>query len=463
MMKREWMVLSLFAAAALFLSDAAGLDLSRYPFARTVETVAVREDLAAVTLDRFLWDAADGQPHVCIAADDGTPVPHLLRKAGERRRRTVRDRRESAIAGLTEHPDNRIELSVQLDANAGDANLVEFVTPLKDFERQVSIVGIPSSGDEVTLAAGALIYDYTRFADVRHVTVALPANVFRRFRVEIRDVTDEMQSPGRQITRTYAQGEETSRTDQSTVTARPFRMDAVRLWNEHEADTHIVEREVVLPLKSCRVREDIRQQRTVLEIETFNEPFTGFILQTPARNFSRRVTVEVPVREGGAAETWRPIAEATLSRITFREFRREDLRITFPERQARRLRLVIVNHDNPPLEIGGVEAVGPVWQAVFIAEPGRRVRLYDGAVLDRPVVQDTAPVERILAGGYEPVTVPSGAAAENPLYRKPGRTWSGLLGSRLFFMLAVAVMVAVLATALVRAARRAELPPADPS
>ncbi len=457
-MNTSRLALPLLAAAVLLSGAAATLDLSHYPFVRDVETMVAREEVAAVTLDRSVWDAADGRPNVCVAAADGTPVPHLLRKAVVHRRRRVRDRCESSIAGLTEQADNRIGLFLQLAEKSGTANLVEFVTPLKDFERQISIYGIPPGDTEVPLVESALIYDYSRFADVRHVTVALPENTFRRFRVEIRDVTDEMQSPGRQITRTFELGEEARRTDQATVTARPFRMDAVRLWKEHETDAYTVEREVVLPLKSWQGREDDRQRQTVIEIETFNEPITGVTLLTPARHFSRQVKVEVPVREGGVAETWHAIAGATLSRITFREFRREDLRITFPERQTRRLRLVIANNDNPPLEISGVDTVGPVWQAVFIAEPGRRVRLYDGAALERPAVQDTVPIERILANGYEPLTVTAGPASDNPLHHPPGYSWSAFFGSRLFFLVAVIIMVGALGMALFKGSRQLDPP-----
>lgn len=456
--------LPLLVAVAL-LSDAAALDLSRYPFVRDVETISAREEFVAVTLDRSIWDAAnnEGGPDICIATEGETPVPHLFRKAGERRFRTVRDRRGSSISGLTEHADNRISFFIDLENNTEDANLIEFVTPLKDFERQITVYGIRPDGAEFPLVENVLVYDYTRFADVRHVIVALPSNTFRRFRVEVRDVTDEAQSPRREISRTFEQDAETQRTEHSVVTTRSFRMDAVRLWNEHEAETYTVERKIVLPLKSWQVREDIRQKQTVIDIETFNEPLSSLSLQLSARNFSRRVTVEIPVREGTATETWRSIASATLSRISFRDFRREDLTVSFPEQQARRLRIVIANNDNPPLEIAGVETMGPVWQALFIAEPGLRLRLYDGAPQPRFIRQDTEPIERIIVGGDEPVTFLTGTPAENPLFRKPIRSWSGLLGSRLFFIVAIAIMAAVLATALVRATKKLNLPPTDPS
>ncbi len=159
--------------------------------------------------------------------------------------------------------------------------------------------------------------------------------------------------------------------------------------------------------------------------------------------------------------SWRTISSATLHRITFRDFRREQLGVTFPEQQARQLRVILANDDNPPLDISGVTASGPVWQALFIAEPGRRARLYHGDTPARPIRQDTLPIERILAGGYTPVTLPSGDSMENLHYRKPTASWTRLIGTRAAFVVAVAIMIAALGLALVRGIR--QIDPPDPA
>ncbi len=428
--------------------------ISHYPSVRPVLTVPAQDELAAVTLDSVIWAASPGTPPDIRFADaKDIPIPHVLRKASEQRLRTVRENCRSHVDALQELPDNRIELSVTLDDKAPLATGIEFVTPLRDFERQITVQGIGRDGTTTLLVENALIYDYSRFADVRRINVPLPPNRFRRFAIAIDNVTDEQQSPRRQISRTYEQGSEVRMVDHGTLTARPFRMDAVQLYAERQAESHRVERETPIPLKAWSIRDLPLKKQTVIEIESHTEPVTGFTLQIADRNFTRRVRVEVPAGSGGS-ETWRPIGSTSISRIAFRSLLHTQLRVTVAERRSQRFRLVIDNQDNPPLDITGTEAFGPVWQAVTLAAPGQQARLYYGAAQSTPARYDTAAIERVLANGFDPVSFSLGEPADNPHYRKPGRSLTGLIGSRSFFIGAVVIMIAVMAAALVKATRR---------
>lgn len=427
--------------------------LARYPSMRPVLTVPAQEELAAVALDTDIWAASPGTPPDIRLADAAdTPIPHLLRKAGEQRLRTVRDNCRASVEALQELPDNRIALTVTLDDKAPLATGIAFVTPLKDFERQITVQGIDTNGTATMLVENALIYDYSRFADVRRDTVDLPPNRFRRFAIAIDNVTDQQQSPRRQISRTYEEGEQVRRIDNSTVTARPFRMDAVQLYAERQTESHRVEREIPIPLETWSVRDVPRKQQTVIEIETHNEPITGFTLQIADRNFTRRVSVEVPAGNSGS-DAWRPIGSASISRIAFRRLLHEQLRVTVAERRSPRFRLVIDNQDNPSLDIMGAQAVGPVWQALYLAAPGQQARLYYGAAPSTPARYDTAAIARVLASDFDPVPFSLGKPADNPHYRPPGGSLTGLIGSRAFFIAAVVIMIAVMAAALVKATR----------
>ncbi len=450
--------LAMCAIAALAIGYAGTISaantLARYPSVRPVPTIPAQEELAAVALDSLIWAASPGTPpDIRLADADGTPIPHLLRKAGEQRLRTVRDNCRSNVESLQELPGNRIALTVTLDDKAPLATGIAFVTPLKDFERQITVQGIDADGTATLLVENALIYDYSRFADVRRDNVDLPPNRFRRFVIAIDNVTDEQQSPRRQISRTYEEGEQVRRIDNSTVTARPFRMDAVQLYAERQTESQRIEREIPVPLESWSVRDLPRKQQTVIAIATHNEPVTGFTLQIGDRNFTRRVSVEVPTGNGDS-DTWRPIGSASISRIAFRSLLHEQLRVTFAERRSPRFRLVIDNQDNPPLDITGAEAFGPVWQTLYIAAPGQQARLYYGAAQSTAARYDTAAIERVLASDFDPVPFSLGKPADNPHYRQPGGSLTGLIGSRSFFIAAVVIMIAVMAAALIKATRR---------
>lgn len=428
--------------------------ISHYPSMRSVLTVPVQEELAAITLDSVIWAASPGTPpDIRIADAQDIPIPHLLRKAAAQRLRTVRDNCRSSVNTLQELPDNRIELSVTLDEKAPFATGLEFVTPLQDFERQITVQGIDADGTAAMLVENALIYDYARFADVRRCTVSLPPNRFRRFAIAIGNVTDEQQSPRRQISRTYEQGSEVRMIDEGTVTARPFRMDAVQLYAERQAESYRVEREDTSALISWSIGDLPRTKQTLIEIETHNEPVNGFSLMIADRNFTRRVRVDVPTGNVGS-ETWRPIGSTAISRIAFRSLLHEQLRVTFAERRSPRFRLVIDNQDNPPLAISRVDAFGPVWQALYLAVPGQQARLYYGAAQPVPARYDTAAIERVAGGGFEPVAFSLGEPSGNPEYRRPGGSFTGFVSSRAFFAAAVVIMVAVMAAALVKASRR---------
>src|SRR5439155_17699554 len=124
--------------------------------------------------------------------------------------------------------------------------------------------------------------------------------------------------------------------------------------------------------------DDAAKKRTVVTLRTRREPLTRFTLETPSRNFSRKAVVEVPVVQGVNTE-WRPIAEATISKFSFRNQHREQLTITMPERREEQYRIVIRNEDNPPLNVTGVRAEGSVQRVVFLAQPGKTYRVFYGS------------------------------------------------------------------------------------
>jgi len=447
-------ILPWVSAVLLCAAIAPALETGSYRYVRAVNGAGDREELAAVTLDSGTWDSLQkGAADLRVFGSDGRAAPYLLRKAVRKELQTARIPCKSTMDSFKQLPGNQAEIRLSLATNTPAADGIIFDTPLKDFERGLSVWGLNADGSELLLVEDALIYDYSRFVDVRHCSVSLPANTFRQFKIRVNAVTDEAQSPQRQIERTLEGGAEIRMTDESVVTARPFRMDQVRFYGERQTESRRVERKAEYQPKSWTVRLDDRSQRTLVEVETFNEPVTAFVIETDARNFSRTATVEVPRREGGI-ETWHEVGQSSISRITFRSFLRQEMAVTFPERRSRRFRVVIHNHDGPSLAVTGVHAVGPVWQAVFMADPALQYTVCYGGVNERPPVYDTDHLDRVLAQEYEPVDFMLGAQRENPDFRRKGGGFGGLIGGRGFFIFVVVLMVAVLAVSLVRAGKK---------
>src|SRR6185437_13430610 len=117
--------------------------------------------------------------------------------------------------------------------------------------------------------------------------------------------------------------------------------------------------------------------------------------------------VLVPVANGVRTD-WAEIGRGTLVLIAFREFRRAELSLDFPEHRHEHYRIEFDNADNPPLEITGVEAEGPRWRMVFLGSEGRIYRVAYGSDAAEPPRYDTAAVLDALHRGYQPVTVKPG-------------------------------------------------------
>ncbi|MFU8780491.1 MAG: hypothetical protein ACNA71_05640 [Kiritimatiellia bacterium] len=424
------------------------------PFMHAIDTAPLQqEEIVAVSISPFIWDTATDQPVMYIYNDKDQTVPYLLRQATTSRIRSVRDRVGSSIENLQAHADERIELDIAVHKDAPAPHIVEIVTPLQNFVREVTIVGIAADGAETTLVEDAIIYDYTRFADVRSNTIALPENTTdRRFRLLIRNPKDAHPVLERVIQRTLVENTEQSRTEQFTTTERFFRIDAVNLYAIREVETQSKAREIPIAIKKWSVAEDPRRQQTMIEIETYNTPLHGISIATDDANFARHASISYPRKDAGRA-SWQRIGHTELARIRFRNITSEQLRISFPQRQEHRLKLVLENHDTPPLTITNVVGVGPDWQVLFLAQPQQQYLLYHGAQATQAPRYNTAPILRLLERGIQPREITLGEANANPDYAVTSFWLPTIMRPRAAFILGIILMTAALAWGLYRAAR----------
>ena len=154
----------------------------------------------------------------------------------------------------------------------------------------------------------------------------------------------------------------------------------------------------------------------------------------------------------------RPLATATITRIDVAGIRREQLVVPLPESRLASYDLVIDDGDSPPIVVTGVTARGPVREVVFLAEPAGGYRLAYGGELAAPRY-DTAAIRAALAARADtmPATLgPATVVATPPPAAEPFR----LLADGRFQIAVIAVLAAILAVALFRAAQRLDtLPP----
>jgi hypothetical protein len=299
--------------------------------------------------------------------------------------------------------------------------------------------------------------------DLSNRNIALPANTFREFKLHIADVTDEKESPYKELTRTFRAGKEDERTERTTLERRTFRIERIDAW--HTATRQRVRRAKAssYPVVGFESTDESAKKQTILAIRTRREPLTSFTLVTPSRNFSRRVVVEVPVVKGVKTD-WQEIGAATVSHFGFRGYHHEHLRIEFPERREEQYRIVIHNEDNPPLKVSAVTAVGDVYRVVFLAQKSRTYRvLYGSEAAPAPKYEAGTVLAALRGETFQPELAKPGPQAENPDFGvEPGLALRALVNNWFFLGGVIGLMVVVLGWSLFRAGQHLKgLPPEE--
>jgi hypothetical protein len=428
-----------------------------FRFYRDIERGAAQEEeIVAFTLDGDIYAAArDGLPDLRIFDNTQVEIPYQIEPDVEYREEQTRNTFAAEVVSLREE-QNAIEIRLRLPEKSPAAEGLSFSTPLSNYERKLQVFGSNDGTTWVSLAADAVIFDYSRYMNVGNHEVALPSNAFRQFKVVVEDVTDEKQSPYMELTRVFRGGKEDERVEQTKVQRRPFHIDQITAW-------HVVTRQHVqktkraaYPVSEFEVQEDSGKKQTILQVTTRREPITSFTLAVSSRNYSRRAVVEVPQVQGVVTQ-WRQIGQATVANLHFRDFNREQLTIDFPEQRRETYRIIIDNEDNPPLEISGVKSEGNVYRAIFLAAEAKTYRVFYGSETAESPKYEASTVLSALRRDFQSVETKLGSQVENAAFAgESGTALLKPLNNWIFLGAAIALMVAVLAYGLFRAGRRLE-------
>ncbi|HKI19520.1 MAG TPA: hypothetical protein VKA15_16665, partial [Isosphaeraceae bacterium] len=292
---------------------------------------ATGEEILAVPLDSDIYAATrDGYPDLRIRDERGAQVPYLLEPAAERRTIQVREACTSTVESLRVDEGKALEIVVALGEKAPSANGATIRTPLVDYEHRVRVYGSKEGKEWALLASDGLIYDYTRFMDIRNRDIEFPFNDYRLLKLVVEQELDDRESPLRELIRSREEGKQDRRVEITQTQRRPFRIDGVELWRTVEKEGGRKVEAVGYPLAGFRVEHDPKKKETRVEIESRREPLERFSIETASRNFSRTARVLVPV-ERGMRTDWVEVGRATLSLIQVRAFRHAELRVDFPE------------------------------------------------------------------------------------------------------------------------------------
>ncbi|MEN6405250.1 MAG: DUF3999 family protein [Thermoguttaceae bacterium] len=451
-------IAAMVAYVAIGATAMASDDTAAFRYWRVIDRGdSTAEDIVALRLDSPIYAATrDGLPDLRVFDDHNVATPYQVEPSVEYFKEKSREPFSIEVRSLHE-TDGAIELLVQRPPKSPSADGFHFSTPQNDFERKVRVFGSNDGVEWTPLVTDAMLFDYARFMDVDNLDVPLPANHFRRFKIVVETVTDQRQSPYKELTRTFHGPRESQRVEQTTVERRTFRIDRITAW--HTATQQRVRRQKisVYAAAAIEVQQDAKKKRTVVQVSTHREPLTSLTLQTTDRNFSRRATVEA-METDGTTTRWTQIGDAVVSSFRFHSYQRDQLTVRFPENRRARYRLVIHNEDNPPLDVRGVTPEGPDYRVAFLAKPSMRYRMfYDSKTAKAPKYDAAEVLAALRHGDDRPTTATLGPQTENASFVESADAASGgPLNNWGFLGAAIALMVAALAWVLFRAGRRLE-------
>ena len=432
-----------------------------FQFSRSVTTPALSQvELLAVPLDSAVFEATeDGLPDMRLIDGQGGAVPYLLRKAQTTHVGTVRKTWTARQPAARPLDGGGLEITVELEEKDPRPNGLTLVSPLKNFEQRVRVYSSPTEGPWEPVGEETLIFDYSRYMDVRRDQIPLRETPDRHFRIVIDDVTAEQESELLALTRRLRGVEETGREERVTIVRRPFRIERIDFWRDDQRDQSTGDKKIEYPVSGFRVEQDPEQKQTLILVEANREPLTSFTLETSARNFSRRAAVEVEEKRG-VQTSWRTIGANTLSRIDFKGLKQEQLAIEFPESRRDAYRMAIENRDSPPLDVTGITAQGNEYEIVFLASPDTRYQLVYGSADAEPPRYDTAAITQVLSEGFRPAQAELGPLV--PGMSQPATLrLSDLLNNRPLLFGAIALLVIALAWGLYHAMKRVDNLPSE--
>ena len=420
------------AASLLFASQAfADFSPTLWRYFKPVDLPAElrREGLVEVAPDREVFaEAASGLVDLRIIADDGTEAPYKLQVSrGDHQRISI----PVAIRDKGYVRGEYTTLTGELAQEGTLHNEIEIVTPAANFLRKATV---EASDDGVTWAtiAEQEIYDFTvkeRGFTTRDTRVKYAESTARYLRLRIAD---------------DAEG--------------PVEVTGATVFFVKETQA----REVSWSPTISSISQNSDERTTMVEVDlgTRGLPSHRLVIEVSDVNFYR----EVDLQTSSDGLQWRPLgSRSAIFAYDALKFVGSNLVVTHPETTSRRIRIIIHNEDNPPLDVQRVEAYGVQRTLIFSADPRRSYGLYYGNAEARRPSYD---IERVLPylATEEVPEARLGPQADNPQFVED--LLSEPISERLPWLFpsvvgVAAVVVALFLVAVLRQARKVLPPPPD--
>lgn len=398
--------------ALLFLSNSLRADVTWPPtapfaFLRDSSSSSSQEGLGRIQVDRSLFvkcesDFADLRLFR-VRDEEVLEWPFLVRETRPRKREIAPQEISSTIIAFDKTSEDLLVYTVELHEGSPQISKMRIHTPLRNFEKTVSVYAKKREGEWSLLVGEFLIHDREAFVDFRRTDIDLPVGDYNQLRIQLEDATDEQQSDLRRVTETLGAPSGPQVTESTTIKTRNFRVDKFTFFTPKQH--RLPERGIVkYPLKIISQKqvagnEGERKKETEIILETGTIPINQLALKTAGSNFSREVRIEIPRKDD--PKKWKEISQDTIHRYDLAGLKEEKLSLRFPETQVEQIKLIIENGDNRPIQVESTKGNGPLVELVFLTEPNDSWQVayhspaaelkkpdYDTAVLQRAESED---------------------------------------------------------------------------
>jgi hypothetical protein len=318
--------------------------------------------------------------------DLGKEVPYSIYA---QRETTTQESYEPKIFNRAVLPGAYSTLTLDLEQEA-ESNTLVLRTSSRNFKRRVEIAGSSDRKQWFVLKADGYIFDFSGDQKIHLTTIKYPDSKYRYLQVKVWNGKEEPLA---------IEGASLSRV-KTTPARRAVR--GVRL--------HSREEDAKLKATVC-----------VLDLSYENLPADFLLIDTPEENFSRMVEIQA----GNDLKTWEISEQGDLYRFRTDKYSVEKKTLRFPEMRCRYLKLLIYNHDDPPLKLAAFEVQSVEEDLVCRTQPDRIYSLYYGNPQAHAPRYDFERLKNYLS--LETISrVRLGAESENRSFRPSGpkRPWT---------------------------------------
>ena len=332
--------LCLCGLLSLVLTSFADFTKSEWQFSKPVETTTSNDGYLRVSVDGEVYRRSQRSLADLRLVDDlGKEVPYSIYA---QRESTTAEAYEPKIFNRGILPGAYSTLTLDFEQET-ESNTLVLKTSSRNFKRRVEIAGSNDRKQWLVLKADGYIFDFTGDQKIHLTTIKYPDSKYRYLQVKVWNGKEEpLMIEGASLSRV-----------KTTPARRAVR--SVRL--------HSREEDAKLRATLC-----------ILDFGYENLPVDLLAVNTPEENFSRMVEVQA----GNDLKSWESSQQGDLYRFRTDKYSVEKETLRFPEVRCRYLKLLIYNHDDPPLKLAAFEVQGVEEDLVCRTQPDRRYSLYYG-------------------------------------------------------------------------------------